>query len=81
MSVTKQDCVNMLRQSGLSELDARQTVESMIEQKASLAAAGKLERGAADLVGAIRGVADEARQIIFELFVIKAKFFTNIFFP
>ena len=61
MSITKQDCVNILRQSGVSELDARQTVESMIEQKASLAAAGKLERGAADLVGAVRGVADEAR--------------------
>ena len=48
MSVTKKDCIRMLHESGMSELDATQTVESLLASKASLAAAGKLERGAAD---------------------------------
>jgi len=44
MSITKQDCIGLLRQQGASDLDATQTVETLLEKKARLAADGKLER-------------------------------------
>ena len=61
MSITKRDCIGLLRQQGASELDATQTVESLLERKKNLAAAGKLERGTDDLAAAISAHADEGR--------------------
>ncbi|MCL2124018.1 MAG: hypothetical protein FWH34_07985 [Desulfovibrionaceae bacterium] len=61
MSITKKDCIGLLRQQGASELDATQTVDALLEQKSRLAAAGKLERGTADLEAAIQTDFDAAR--------------------
>jgi len=61
MSITKQDCIRMLRQQGASELDAAQTVGDLLERKKNLAAAGNLERGVADLAESVKDAANEKR--------------------
>lgn len=61
MSIGRQDCIASLRSAGLSELEATQTVDDMLQRKARLSADGKLARGEAALADATRAEFDAAR--------------------
>ncbi len=61
MTITKKDCVAVLRNSGLSELDAVQTVEAMMTRKKRLAADGNAVRAEAELAAAVTADHDAAR--------------------
>ncbi len=53
MSISRQDCISALRSTGLSEVDAEQTVKGMLERKKYLEADGKIadiEKGLAESI-------------------------------
>ncbi len=61
MSITKNDCIGALRNAGLSDVDAEQTVAEMLARKKRLEADGKLVKGDADLAAAVIADHDAAR--------------------
>ncbi|MDL2267178.1 hypothetical protein LJC46_04225 [Desulfovibrio sp. OttesenSCG-928-G15] len=60
MALSKKDCVSALAKAGMDEKEAQQTVEDMLQQKAKLAADGKLAR-TSDLVDAMQANYDALR--------------------